>query len=112
MTARLYAVLFSLALLILPSGASLLAQTESYPGLPLNTGKQIYQAACVACHGADGKGTPESTAGFNKPDSFPDFTRCDQTTAEMDTDWKAVIVHGGQFRGFSQIMPAFGEALC
>jgi mono/diheme cytochrome c family protein len=111
MTARLYAVLFSLALLILPSGASLLAQTESYPGLPLNTGKQIYQAACVACHGADGKGTPESTAGFNKPDSFPDFTRCDQTTAEMDTDWKAVIVHGGQFRGFSQIMPAFGEAL-
>lgn len=111
MTARLHAVLFSLALLILPSGASLLAQTESYPGLPLNTGKQIYQAACVACHGADGKGTPESTAGFNKPDSFPDFTRCDQTTAEMDTDWKAVIVHGGQFRGFSQIMPAFGEAL-
>jgi hypothetical protein len=29
----------------------------------------------------------------------------------MDVDWKAVIVHGGPFRGFSQIMPAFGEAL-
>ena len=54
---------------------------------------------------------PESTVGFEKPDSFPDFTRCDQTTPELNTDWKAVIVHGGRFRGFSQIMPSFGEAL-
>jgi hypothetical protein len=29
----------------------------------------------------------------------------------MNTDWKAVIVHGGQYRGFSQIMPSFKEAL-
>ncbi len=89
----------------------LLAQTGNYPGLQLNTGKQIYEAACVACHASNGKGTAQSIAGFQKPDSFPDFTRCDQTTAEMDADWKAVIVHGGPFRGFSQIMPAFGEAL-
>jgi hypothetical protein len=26
-------------------------------------------------------------------------------------DYKAVVVHGGPFRGFSQIMPSFGEAL-
>jgi len=54
---------------------------------------------------------PQTTAGFKRPDTFPDFTRCDQTTAELNTDYKAVIVHGGPFRGFSQIMPAFGEAL-
>jgi mono/diheme cytochrome c family protein len=97
--------------LLLLSAAASFAQTGEYPGLQLNTGKQIYRTACAACHGPDGKGTPESTAGFKKPDSFPDFTRCDQTTAEWDTDYKAVIIHGGPFRGFSQIMPSFGEAL-
>jgi hypothetical protein len=90
---------------------SLFAQPGNYPGLKLDTGKQIYEAACVACHGPHGKGMPESTVGFKTPDSFPDFTRCDQTTPELNTDWKAVIVHGGRFRGFSEIMPAFGEAL-
>lgn len=98
-------------LILLGSAAVLFAQTEPYPGLQLHTGKQIYQAACVACHGPDGKGMPESTVGFKKPDSFPDFTRCDQTTAELNTDYKAIIVHGGPFRGFSPIMPSFGKAL-
>lgn len=87
------------------------AQTGSYPGLQLKTGKGIYQAACIACHGPAGKGMPHSTVGFEQPDSFPDFTRCDQTTAELNTDYKAVILYGGEFRGFSQIMPSFGEAL-
>lgn len=79
--------------------------------LRLNTGEQIFKTACVACHGPDGKGTPKSIAGFEPPDSFPDFSRCDQTTAEMNNDWKAVITHGGRYRGFSQIMPSFKEAL-
>jgi hypothetical protein len=65
----------------------------------------------VACHGADGQGTPKSIAGFEQPRTFPDFTRCDQTTPEEDVAWKAVITHGGQNRGFSQIMPSFEEAL-
>jgi len=42
---------------------------------------------------------------------FPDFTRCDQTTPEPNSVWKDVILHGGPARGFSQIMPAFGELL-
>src|SRR5438270_1456747 len=78
--------------------------------LQLDSGEHIYKTACVACHGPDGRGTPKSIAGFEPPDSFPDFTRCDQTTAELDNEYRAVIIHGGQYRGFSQIMPSFKQA--
>ncbi len=77
----------------------------------LEIGEQIYKTGCVACHGADGKGTAKTIRGFEAPDTFPDFTRCDQTTAEPDTTWKAIITHGGPNRGFSPIMPSFSEAL-
>ncbi len=74
-------------------------------------GERIYKSGCVACHGTDGKGAPETISAFERPESFPDFTRCDQTTAEEDTAYKATIVHGGHYHGFSPIMPSFGEAL-
>ncbi|HEY6991866.1 MAG TPA: cytochrome c [Bryobacteraceae bacterium] len=76
-----------------------------------STGKQVYEAACTACHGPEGKGMPKTTVGFDAPPTFPDFTRCDQTTPETNTAWKAIIHEGGRFRGFSEIMPAFGDAL-
>lgn len=99
-------------LLLLPTLAGLRAQTVTpTPGLQLDTGKHIYEAACAGCHGPDGKGMPKSTVGFEKPDSFPDFTKCDQTTPELNNDYRAVIVNGGRFRGFSPIMPSFSEAL-
>jgi len=85
------------------------AQMSGRQQLHLDTGKQIYQAACTACHGPEGKGMPQSTVGFTAPRTFPDFTQCDQTTPEMNSDWKAVIREGGRFRGFSSIMPAFGD---
>jgi mono/diheme cytochrome c family protein len=97
-----------IAFLIPLTVGALCAETGS---LRLDTGEHIYNTACVACHGPDGKGTLQSIAGFEQPDSFPDFTRCDQTTAELDNDYHAVIVHGGRYRGFSQIMPSFSEAL-
>ena len=87
------------------------AQPGRAPGPPLRTGKEIYEAGCKACHGPGGKGTPQSIAGFERPDTFPDFTRCDQTAREMNQDWKAVIRDGGPGRGFSQIMPSFRDAL-
>jgi mono/diheme cytochrome c family protein len=74
-------------------------------------GEQLYKAACVSCHGSGGQGAPQTLSAFERPATFPDFTRCDQTTAEVNSAYKDVIVHGGPSRGFSQIMPAFGEAL-
>src|SRR5215471_19280333 len=79
--------------------------------LDLSNGRQIYRSACVACHGSDGKGVPQTVRGFKQPSTFPDFTRCDQTTSELNNDYRAVITNGGPYRGFSQIMPSFKEAL-
>ena len=92
-------------------GGLLAASFGQTAGLRLDSGEAIFKTACIACHGADGKGTPETVSGFEKPDSFPDFTRCDQTTAEDNSAWRAVITYGGRYRGFSQIMPAFGQSL-
>lgn len=91
--------------------AILFAQTKNNSTLHLDTGEQVYKAGCIACHGFDGTGTPKTISGFEPPRTFPDFTKCDQTTPEPNTAWKAVIVHGGPSRGFSPIMPSFGEAL-
>src|SRR6266404_730173 len=97
--------------LLLLAPAFLFAQSGNQSSLHLDTGEHIFKSACIACHGPDGKGTPKTIAGFEPPDSFPDFTRCDQTTAEPNSAWQDVITHGGRSRGFSQIMPAFGDAL-
>lgn len=77
----------------------------------LNSGKEIFEAACVACHGHDGRGQPQTTLGFDPPPTFPDFTDCSATTREADADWSAIIHNGGPMRGFSQIMPSFRDAL-
>jgi mono/diheme cytochrome c family protein len=92
--------------------AILAGQTLPYLKTPdPNNGERIYKSGCIACHGPDGKGTPQTTAGFKQPRTFPDFTKCDQTTPEPNSAWKAVIVHGGPSRKFSQIMPAFEDLL-
>ena len=101
---------FSFVLLLFVASA-LCAEGQAPLGPKLTTGKQIYEAACVACHGPDGKGMPDSTVAFKKPSTFPDFTECDQTTPELNKDWEATIRDGGAGRGFSRIMPSFGEAL-
>ena len=77
--------------------------------MPANaTGEDIYHAACVTCHGPDGRGAA-AIVGFETP--LPDFTDCAFATAEPDPDWLAVVHEGGPIRGLDRHMPAFGDAL-
>ena len=77
----------------------------------VNNGRAVYNNGCVACHGTEGKGAPEKNTVFKRPDTWPDFTACDQTTPEPNAAYRAVILHGGKSLAFSQVMPAFGDYL-
>ncbi|HXM97747.1 MAG TPA: c-type cytochrome [Candidatus Dormibacteraeota bacterium] len=88
------------------------AQTIHYAKPPnVKNGQKIYNGGCITCHGSEGKGAPMASTVFKRPDTFPEFTDCAATTPEPNSAWKAVIIHGGPSRGFSQIMPAFGDLL-
>lgn len=84
------------------------AAQESGQGT-FKTGEEVYMAACVNCHGPDGKGMPQSVVGFDVP--LPDFSDCDFAVREPDADWFAIVHQGGPARAFSDVMPAYGEAL-
>jgi mono/diheme cytochrome c family protein len=73
------------------------------------SGEVLFRNACAACHGANGAGADPSKVGFDTP--LPDFTSCDFATREPDADWIAIAHEGGPVRGFSAMMPAFGDAL-
>ena len=83
---------------------------ELSPGLTQETGKELYHAACAACHGGDGSGNSATQLGFLDL-AVPDFTDCDFAAREPDPDWYAVIHAGGPVRGFDRMMPSFGDAL-
>ncbi|MBW2283517.1 MAG: c-type cytochrome [Deltaproteobacteria bacterium] len=72
-------------------------------------GPGLYRFACMACHGADGVGASSDRVGFDIP--LPDFTDCGFAPREGNTDWIAVVAEGGPARAFSELMPAFGDAL-
>jgi mono/diheme cytochrome c family protein len=71
--------------------------------------KEVYESACAACHGSDGSGSAAALASY--PVVPPDFADCSFASREPDADWLAVAHGGGPVRGFSRLMPAFGEAL-
>jgi mono/diheme cytochrome c family protein len=100
-----------LAVVFFASAALLFAQTIKQRSHDVKNGESLYKSGCITCHGANGVGAPETLTEFKRPDTFPDFTRCDQTSPEPNSAWKDVIVNGGPSRGFSEIMPAFGELL-
>lgn len=90
------------ALVTAGSSADVLAQATL-------TGRDVYEAACAACHGSDGRGAPAAASDY--PLVPPDFTDCSFATREPAADWVAVGHAGGPVRAFSRLMPAFGEAL-
>jgi hypothetical protein len=92
-------------LLIAGSGSAARAQTIG----ALDSGDAVYRAACAACHGSDGRGTPQLTVGFDVP--LPDFTDCSFNSREPSADWFAISHDGGPARAFNARMPAFGRAL-
>ena len=100
----------ALFLFLLALSLSAHAQTLA-ERLGARSGREIYLAGCVACHGSNGNGAPESETVFDRPDTFPHFSQCDETTPESTRDWTAIVRNGGRARGFSQVMPAFKGVL-
>jgi mono/diheme cytochrome c family protein len=97
-------------LLASPLAAGLAAKPETGAGqTEMRTGQDVFLYACVVCHGADGQGSSRNIVGFDQP--LPDFTNPDFTTREPNEDWEAIIHMGGPVRGFSELMPAFGDVL-
>jgi mono/diheme cytochrome c family protein len=105
------AVASSAALVIFAGPVLLFSQTIKQRSHDIKNGERIFKSGCIACHGAGGRGAPETMTEFRRPDTFPDFSQCDQATPEPNSAWKDVILHGGPTRAFSQIMPAFDELL-
>jgi mono/diheme cytochrome c family protein len=97
---------------LLVAGCLVLARGDNLPEhLDLHGGKAIYDAACAACHGSNGEGANPVLTGFDRPQTFPHFNKCDETTPEFTRDYKAAIRDGGPARGFSTIMPSFSGVL-
>ena len=72
-------VMFLIAAVTLSAQTAPAKQTAKST-LTLDTGKQIYEAGCVSCHGPDGKGQSRNLAGFEPPSTFPDFSDCPTST--------------------------------
>src|SRR6476620_10472097 len=104
-------LLTSLLLLAIALAVSTTALAQTRPAAGLTDGAELFAAGCAGCHGPRGSGASDSTIGFEKPGTYPDFTSCAQTSPEVQADWWAVIHDGGKARGFSRIMPAFGDLL-
>lgn len=85
-----------------PPGTDRAAPSQEAPP----DGGALYEAGCASCHGEDGTGSDR--VRLEPP--VPDFSDCSFASREPDADWVAVGHQGGPVRGFSETMPAFGEA--
>ena len=84
-----------------------LAMQRASEGGP-STIPEMWTAWCARCHAPDGSGRVAEPTITVEP---MDFTDCSVTSPEGDSDWEAVISHGGPAVGLSSQMPAFGDVL-
>src|ERR1700758_5712817 len=85
MKARARTLAVCVVILVPACSSMLFSQKLKYSKPPdAKNGKILYESGCIACHGRRGEGAPQTSVEFKQPDSFPDFTRCDQTTAETN----------------------------
>jgi mono/diheme cytochrome c family protein len=92
-------------LVVVSSAAPVAGAAEAGP----RGGAEVWEAACAACHGADGAGQPRAVLGFDVP--VPDLRDCTFATSEPTADWFAVVHEGGRVRGLDRMMPAYGGAV-
>lgn len=90
-------------------GAPAPAHAQDLANLDALSPQQLYEASCANCHGVDGRGVEAALLAFEE--EVPDFTDCDFAAREPDSDWIGVAHEGGPVRGFSEMMPAFKDAL-
>lgn len=72
-------------------------------------GREVFERNCMACHGADGKGTGQLAAAL--PVKPADLTDCKLTDEDPVLMGQGIIRHGGPHIGRSLAMPAFGTLL-
>jgi len=77
----------------------------------LAKGATIFSANCVSCHGPEGRPDPESPLVKSLGVVPANFSDKLFNSREPVSDWKTVVIHGGPALGFSEMMPAFGDAL-
>jgi mono/diheme cytochrome c family protein len=98
-------VLVNIALVGLLAPGLTLAQTKG----DLKAGKTKYDANCVGCHGATGKGDGPAAAALNpKPGNFTDGKAMKTLSDKFLFD---IIKEGGVSQKKSPIMPASGKKL-
>ncbi|MEJ8567981.1 c-type cytochrome [Elongatibacter sediminis] len=95
-----------------PFGALLLSAVAlAANAADLSRGEAIYAANCVTCHGPQGRPDPDSPLVKSLGIVPANFSDQLFNSREPASDWKIVITHGGPALGFSEQMPAFGDAL-
>lgn len=78
-------------------------------GSDLAEGKKVFEANCVACHGAKGEGDGVAAQALNpKPRNFTDTAYMRTRTREQ---LRKVISDGGAASGFSPLMAAWKGTL-